>query len=77
MQAAPPSCLRQPHYTHYWKGQDPVHSWFNLWPLSNPSVLPWQAAYADHHHCLQTWGQHSFGALKDDGTFFPHFPPSS
>lgn len=40
MQTAPPSCLRQPHYTHYWKGQDPVHSCFNLWPLSNPSFCP-------------------------------------
>lgn len=54
MQTAPPSCSRHPHCTHYGKGQDPVHSWFNLWPLSNPSVLPWRAAYADHQPMLIT-----------------------
>lgn len=65
MQTAPPSC--NPHCTRYQKGQDPVHSRLNLWPLSNPSVLPQCPAYADHHHYLQTWEQYPLGALTDDG----------
>lgn len=78
MQTAPPSCLSASQGFILIIGKAKTQSIAGLISghFLQSQFLPWQAAYADHHHCLQAWGRHFPGALKGDGTLSHFLAPN-